>query len=805
MDILSTASSKKNAATKSTFVFFIPALFFFIHLSGDHVFNKTNTLKMVLLLIVCTVLLISKLISKHTQQQPALLLLLLSPLLATFPGLAISQGQYSYSFPYEFIGQLLCVIWCYLLILIPNALNTPKQITYLFIPVIIYVCSVGLFEKVGLHPLTRFFINPFEANWQHGPEIFMGPVSRVKSTFGNINYFASFLIQLIPLCFVLIYILCTQNKSLSNVNRAAAIALAILVLSSLLFTGTRAAIMALVVSISLVCILTLFFYKRAISLYVLISVIALVPLVFFILSNYDQRFNDLLSINAWHSRVMPWQTAISSIKEAPFFGYGLGSSYELFFNFMNTDASIRISNGSYNHVHAEPLEILQEGGVFGLLAYIVFWGWVFVTAGRFIKDSNNPSNIRLIAAAISCGLMAYHIHGLFSVAPRMIPARLTAYSLVALLLVLSKQNRPTKNPYNQSNLPVYFMAASIVTSLAWLAPYAKSQYLYSKALASSTPDTKMIELAKTSEDVYTLYKAALSATELNDPKALNSITGKLNQIFPHFRKTDYLSAYNHLLENEIGDVKIKALKAQTLNAYQVDIGILLAGVAITQQDTAGFKKQFSIALKAIACKAQAITCESTRVKTVMGNMHLPIQFMIKPNKLTAFIDHSLFPHIYKKADVPFIDENSAFKALTLEYAKLLGSSDFFKPSSLSRPGLNKKDHQAIEAYIKAHYLLANSSTVQKNAYLSSIQPDDSLADQVRLYYEFNDQFVKKSHQANKIIEEAEHQLSDKLNMPDFLKRRELQLQLATWLAQSTQLASAQLDKHNPSRKIPNAL
>ncbi len=603
MDIPKNLTHDQSKALSGVWVLLIPMLFFLVHLSGDHVFNKTNTLKMVLLLIVSSILLVAKLKSKSFTQKPALLLLLLSPLLATFPGLAISQGQYSYSFPYEFIGQLLCVIWCYLLVTTPNAINTPKKIAGLFIPVVVFVCLIGVIEKMGLNPLIRFYINPFESNWQPGPEIYMRPVSRIKSTFGNINYFASFLIQLVPLCVTLFYIWWHQtntSKSSTYINRIALTGLTVLIFSCLIFTGTRAAIMALILSSSAISMLYLFVYKRAISNYFLLISIGMAALLFFILSEYDQRFSELLDIDAWHSRIVPWQTAINAIKKAPFFGYGLGSSYELFFNFMDIDASIRISNGSYNHVHAEPLEILQEGGIFGLLIYMLFWGWIFLIGSRFIFKSENSSHLRLIVKAILCGLLAYHIHGLFSVAPRMIPARMTAYTLVALLLILTKQNRIQERSHDGSKWPMYLIGLCLIASLAWLAPYAKYQYLYSKALASNTPNIQMIELAKSSTDVYTLHKAALSAAELNDAEALNSVTSNLNQLFPHYRKADYLSAYGKVLSNDIDKAKQEGLQVQSVNQYQVDTGILLGAISIIQLDESEFKKQFSFALKSLA-------------------------------------------------------------------------------------------------------------------------------------------------------------------------------------------------------------
>jgi O-antigen ligase len=808
MDIPKNNPNYQNRTLERIWVLLIPVLFFLVHLSGDHVFNKTNTLKMVLLLIVSTILLITKVKSKSLTQQTTLLLLLLSPLLATFPGLAISQGQYSYSLPYEFIGQLLCIIWCYLLVTTPDAINTPKKIAYLLIPVVVFACLIGILEKLGLNPLIRFYLNPFERNWQSGPEIYMGAVNRIKSTFGNVNYFASFLIQLIPLCITLFYIGWQQvntTKYPTNIYRIVITGLTLLIFSCLVFTGTRAAIMALALSFTLILGLYLFTYKRALSIYLFLAAIGVAALLFFILSEYDQRFTDLLRINAWHSRIVPWQTAIASIKEAPFFGYGLGSSYELFFNFRDIDASIRISNGSYNHVHAEPLEVLQEGGIFGLLIYMFFWGWIFLIGSRFIFERQISSHLRLLVAAILCGLLAFHIHGLFSVAPRMIAARMTAYTLVALLLVLTQRYNLQSKVNNTKTWPLYFIGICLIVSTVWLASYAKSQYLYAKALASSTPNIQMIELTKHSTDIYTLHKAALSATELNDPDALKNITKKLKQLFPHYRKTDYFSAYGLAQSHNTTKAKKEALQVQALNTYQTDIGLLLASISIAELNEKAFRTQFSIALKSLACKANIIDCEHTKIKTLIGNMQSPVQFINKPGKVTVLIDQSFLPYLQNMANSLVLGNDSAINTLTLEYAQVLGGSDFFKPANLATTVLNRQDHQFIESHVKSQLFITNSNNMQKKAYRSQLQSNDSLQAQIDKFFEVNRRFITRKNQAEKVIKNTAQKLADKLHIQNFLNRRNLQLQLASWLAQSTHLTATLLDKPLPSRKIPTLI
>ena len=83
-----------------------------------------------------------------------------------------------------------------------------------------------------------------------------------------------------------------------------------------------------------------------------------------------------------------WDKAIEMILESPFLGYGIAQSGKVY----------RLSKGKYYHAHNAFLEILVEGGVFALIAFLM----MLERAGRqLLIHRRHP-----YACLLSAGLMA---------------------------------------------------------------------------------------------------------------------------------------------------------------------------------------------------------------------------------------------------------------------------------------------------------------------------------------------------------------------------------------------------------------
>ena len=156
------------------------------------------------------------------------------------------------------------------------------------------------------------------------------------------------------------------------------------------------------------------------------------------------RIGGLLSARVWAARTMSWQAAYDSIVSSPIIGYGLGSSYNLFFLFRKPDARLFWTEHSYNHVHSELLEFTQEGGLLGLVLLIGFWITIGVMLFKVFRTTDKDIKRRL-AIGIGSGLIAYGVHSLFSVAPRMMVTRLPVFTLVGLAFVLHLQRSDEDN------------------------------------------------------------------------------------------------------------------------------------------------------------------------------------------------------------------------------------------------------------------------------------------------------------------------------------------------------------------------
>jgi O-antigen ligase len=148
---------------------------------------------------------------------------------------------------------------------------------------------------------------------------------------------------------------------------------------------SRAAIAAAVVSTLAVLLITLFKFIKSknTQVKILISLISLFIIVLAILFTlykidfFGSRWKYAFESSEWLGRVVPWAAAWESIKAAPWFGFGLGSSYNLYFTFVPADARLFVSTYNYNHAHSEYLEYIQESGLLGAIGFLIFLGYFF--------------------------------------------------------------------------------------------------------------------------------------------------------------------------------------------------------------------------------------------------------------------------------------------------------------------------------------------------------------------------------------------------------------------------------------------
>ncbi|MCG8337327.1 MAG: O-antigen ligase family protein, partial [Proteobacteria bacterium] len=576
-------------------------IFFLVNIGYTYKFYQVNSFKILMVLIGVSVLAVwsdllfpKKVDSRFPWKQT---LIVAVPLIATLPGIIWYQGDYNYNFRYELASNLILIVWITYLY---RGTETKDDLHPFFLLIGVTVIYAGLWaflERAGLHPY----------NWG-------APVSRVKSTFGNINYFAGFLVVLTPVLLTLF--LPNSLKDLRSFkalfpasNRASffySVAF-IFAVVSLILTQTRAAQGATMVSLAVV----VFFYvyafipadykKMTLVAGIVIGVTGVLLIVLlFLIRDYlpETRYTSLLFLEGWTPRFAGWIPAINSIKASPLIGFGLGSSYNLYFYFIDPDSRLIHAEHSYNHVHSEILEYMQEAGIIGFVVYLLFWSYIAFLLFKTISSEKSDPLLKKIAVGIIGGFIGYHLQGAFSVAPRMMVVKLPLFTLIGLTFVLVKLSFEQKTfETNHSMLArtKSVLPALIVLTFVWImfSPWLIGQNSFIKN-RSSRPSLAQVEklekIVKKYPDAYALDHLTHLQIKYRRTKQLQETVDMIDQVLPHYRDLGYTKALLALINKETLKGKKVAIEFQnTRDRYHQANIFLLMGIAIDSNDYELFK------------------------------------------------------------------------------------------------------------------------------------------------------------------------------------------------------------------------
>jgi hypothetical protein len=412
------------------------------------------------------------------------------------------------------------------------------------------------------------------------------------------------------------------------------------------------------------------------------------------------RFGLLLRKETWWPRLVPWQAAWDAFLSAPFFGHGLGSSYQLFFEYVDPDSRLFSSNRSYNHVHNELLQVLQEGGIFGLVVYLGFWIIPMLLGVRFVLNSHNTVELRLMLAAIISGLLAYHIHGLFSVAPRMISSRLIAYSLLAFLFAtLFQGSRDIETPVLRKRFLAVILIFIVISMLVLLTPFLQAQYQYSKTLIGLDGEKNLSQLADDFDDIYILEAAAKEAFESKEVGQLLAITKKASEIFPYYREMDAYRAYAFYWSGDTEAAYQLAMNHQKRDEYSAIANTLLLAIAIERESESDFLLQLTKIVSYQACRNSLRPCDELNIKLVSGYFALPFQIIDKEDRWNVLVDKSFLMTVrgYKEKNISGIDH---LKSSRYRILKTLSAGHYFKPVSVTPELLVETDMRRLSLYLR---------------------------------------------------------------------------------------------------------
>jgi len=555
-------------------------------------FFHMNSFKLFIgLLLAVAILVVFQL--KHskslTEVRPTGLLVLLAlPLLVSIPGAVLNRFGENYNFLYELGSSLILWIWAFYLFQLLR--STGSFVSWFgWLSVALFGASLwALSQGLG------FFIDGNVISGQ------------VKAGFGHRNYFASYLIINIPVFVMLVF--AGGIKQWRQKRQLWFLGVCLFGVISLYLTHTRAAIVAF----GLVFWLLLFGYgwfvldrglrKKWLSALIGLAFLGTTGVVSYGVSGspdavYGSRYEQLFSQRAWIGRLIPWDVALSATKDSPLVGQGLGSFYNQFFLYQDPETRLYHSERSYNHAHSEPLEILSESGVIGGLVWLVGLFWVGRAVTRVLRRGEDRFE-QCLALGLGGGILAFWIHGSFSVAPRMLVAELPFVLNLAALLALEAKGRKVVllSPSARRGWSLFNVAVLVAAGLALL-PWLQRQHQYSLSLQMPETMAKVNYLegiAETSTDIYMLDGLLHSQAKFRRTTEMSKTIQKIEGLIPHFRDVDYQKAVLAVLLKKMDLARTYAQKAEEVDRYYLPNLRLLMNLALETDDYEGFKKQFRL-------------------------------------------------------------------------------------------------------------------------------------------------------------------------------------------------------------------
>jgi len=423
---------------------------------------------------------------------------------------------------------------------------------------------------------------------------------RVSAIFGNPVFLAAYLAMTSPLAFSMAF------KEKSKTKRWLYISGAIIIFCGLLFTRTRAGILAFFFAMGLIC---LFAQKKTLKN---IAPTLLVFLIIFIASNFYQKTNitgrftgeffpqekkeaKLEETFAAQSlggsagqRVMMWKGAVKIVKDYPLFGIGPETLHFVWPRYAPFEYMVRGQATGVDRAHNEILDVIITRGLVGLIIYIGMIFYLFFIVWR-AKEKERLLLLGPFAAAI-----AYLIQNQFSFAEIVITSLF--FSLLGIIDLPSTKKSlsiPLDKPYKKlifASSAIFFgillLVQAIPLYLADKAYYAASGRKddvaitsYKKALALNPYERTYygglaglyIDMAASNPAYYKDAIEILKKANKNIPEESNfyNILGVAYQreeaIFGIDRKKEVISAYK---------------KATGLSPYFIDTWINLGNYAL---------------------------------------------------------------------------------------------------------------------------------------------------------------------------------------------------------------------------------
>ncbi|MBU3914217.1 O-antigen ligase family protein, partial [bacterium] len=360
--------------------------------------------------------------------------------------------------------------------------------------------------------------------------------------------------------------------------------------------------------------------KRLVGLLIALIVLGIISgILLFIFADQLQgsRIAQLFTLQGWTPRLGSWEAAIKSIKASPIIGFGLGCSYNLYFIFSNPDARLFHGEHSYNHVHSEILEYVQESGILGIVLFLCFWGYLVFQLIKAIREDSTSPTIKKLAIGILGGFVGYHFHGLFSVAPRMMVMKLPLFTLIGLAFIIIKLMEPISNGESAKSFEQRlrsFAPAFLMVIVIWIIylPWIIGQYQFVNIQRERPSVLQVEKLEKLVEpkagvlnllshqDAYALDTLSHLQVRYRRTEQLQNTVNLIDKVFPKYRELGHTKAVLAVMQNDLGNAIKQGLAFQNQDRYYNPTISLLLNLAVETDNSQLFYQQFRLFVRKLA-------------------------------------------------------------------------------------------------------------------------------------------------------------------------------------------------------------
>jgi len=269
---------------------------------------------------------------------------------------------------------------------------------------------------------------------------------------------------------------------------------------------------------------------------------------------------------------------------------------------MPPDARLYSNNVSYNHVHNEHLELMQDAGILGYLVLLVLFLYLGYRLIRLNLDSGMEPWKKRLALGVAGAMAGFFLHGLVSVAQRMMVVNLPFFLALTLGLFLVGRQRIEKTGPRSPALNAGLWASVLILALATCIPWANKQHTHYEGMKirqlnpGNAGTERLIEHVKSSSDVYALFDALKGSLELHDPVAGLAIYKDIQQMIPNYRESGFFAAAFYALEGDFEKAREQIDAFLKYDAYNMDARALQAALGVHFADPLTFQRSFENAM-----------------------------------------------------------------------------------------------------------------------------------------------------------------------------------------------------------------